>query len=112
MRKLNIFLIVVFAVFACVMCAGCVSEPVIDYPNAEALELAINAGVDVKGKTVTFVVQEFRPNSAFGYNLISGEHLNFCSSEHPEVNVGDTVTVKITEVVNVLGSYVITYKKI
>ena len=48
MRKLNIFLIVVFAVFACVMCAGCVSEPVIDYPNAEALELAINAGVDVK----------------------------------------------------------------
>ena len=112
MRKINTFLIVVFTVFACVMCAGCVSEPVIDYPNAEALELAINAGVDVKGKTVTFVVQEFIPNSAFGYNLITGEHLNFCSPKHPGVEVGDTVAVKITEVINVLGSYVITYEKI
>ena len=112
MRKLNLFLIAVLAVFTCVLCAGCVSEPVIDYPSAEALELALNAGVDVEGKTVTFVVQEFKPSSTFGYNLWTGEHLNFCSPEHPKVNVGDTVTVKITKVVNVLGSYIISYEKL
>ena len=81
-----------------------------DYPNVEDFEAALNAGEDLTGKTVTFTVTTFVPNSAFGYNLQTGEHLNFCSTTHPGVGEGDTVTVKVTEVQSVLGSYIIYYE--
>ena len=54
----------------------------VDYETAEDFETALNSGIDGNGKVVTFTVTDFKPDSAFGYNLITGEHLNFCSSSH------------------------------
>ena len=89
---------------------GC-SNKAVDYPNVEAFEAALNAGEDVTGKTVTFTVVKLVPNSAFGYNMQTGEHLNFCSTTNPNVKEGDVVTVKVTEVSSVLGTYIIRYKR-
>lgn len=83
-----------------------------DYKTAEEFESALNSGVDGVGKIVTFTVTDFKPDSAFGYNLMTGEHLNFCSSSHPKAEIGDTVTVKVTGIESLLGSYIIAYEKL
>ena len=95
---------------ACV-CTACGSRNV-DYEREEDFEAALNAGEDLTGKTVTFTVREVHPGSVFGYNLYAGEHLNFVSSQNPGVKQGDTVTVKVTEINSVLGSWIISYKKV
>lgn len=82
----------------------------IDYLDAASFEADLNAGADLTGKVVQFTVDKLAPNSAFGYNMQSGEHLNFCSDANPDVSVGETVTVEVTEVKNTLGSYIIRYK--
>lgn len=87
-------------------------EPTPDYPDAASFEQALNAGEDLTGKTVTFTVKEFVPDSAFGYNLQAGEHLNFVSPTHPGAKAGDTVTVKVTEVQSALKSWIISYEKL
>lgn len=84
----------------------------VDYPNVKGFEADLNAGKDLTGKTVTFKVTKLVPNSEFGYNMQTGEHLNFCSSSHPGAQTGDTVTVKVTEIESFLGSYIIRYKMI
>ncbi len=89
---------------------GCIDDPVApDYADATVYEQALNDGIDTTGKIVYFVVDSINLNSAFGYNLMAGEHLNFCSSTNPNLNVGDGLTVKIKEVRLVLGSYIIYY---
>lgn len=107
MKKLGI-ITMVFALLFCSAFAGCSQK--VDYPSAEAFESALNEGEEVVGKTVTFEVKEFVPDSAFGYNLQAGEHLNFCSPKNPNVKVGDKVTVEVTSVDSLLGSYIIYYK--
>ncbi len=91
---------------------GCRSTAVVDYESAADFESALNNGEDLTGKTVTFTVKAIAPDSAFGFNLQAGEHLNFCSTTNPGVKEGDTVTAKVIEVKSVLGSYIISYKKI
>ena len=81
-----------------------------DYADAASFEAALNAGTDVTGKIVQFTVDKLVPDSAFGYNMEAGEHLNFCSATNPGVSEGDTVTVEVKEVVSSLGSYIISYK--
>ncbi|KRN59223.1 hypothetical protein [Limosilactobacillus secaliphilus] len=79
-----------------------------DY-SAKTAESALNSGKDIKGKTVKFTVQKLEPNSAFGYNMETGKHLNFVSNDNPKVKKGDTVIVKVKKVTSTMGSYVITY---
>ena len=83
-----------------------------DFADAAAFETALNNGDDVKGKTVTFKVNELVPNSALGYNLQAGEHLNFVSAENPGIKAGETVTVKVTKVESMLKSWIIAYEKL
>ncbi|MDK7952188.1 hypothetical protein [Lactobacillus paragasseri] len=83
-----------------------------DYATAEDAEAALNAGTVLEGKTVRFRVDDFRPKSAFGYNLETGEHLNFVSPHNPKVKVGDIVIVKVKEVTSTLGSFVIKYSNL
>lgn len=83
------------------------SEP--DYSDVASFEEDINAGMMVIGKTVQLTVETIVPDSAYGYNLQAGEHLNFCSYQHPGVQVGDTIIMKIEEVENYMGSYIISY---
>lgn len=83
-----------------------------DYVTAEDAEAALNAGKVLEGKTVRFRVNDLRPKSAFGYNLETGEHLNFVSPHNPKVKVGDVVIVKVKEVTSTLGSFVIKYSSL
>lgn len=107
MRKAIAVFLAALLVFSLV---GCGEKPAPDYADAASFEAALNAGLDLTGKTVQFTVSAYVPNSAFGYNMQAGEHLNFCSSSNPKVSAGDTVTVEVTEVSNVMGSYIIYYK--
>ena len=106
-RALSIFLIPIL-LLSLTACGSKTVTP--DYADAASFEADLNSGADLTGKTVQFTVNELVPDSAFGYNMQAGEHLNFCSSSNPKVSVGDTVTVEVTEVTSVLGSYVISYK--
>lgn len=91
---------------------GCGSNEVVpDYEDVASFEAALNAGENLTGKTVRITVDALVPNSAFGYNIQTGEHLNFCSPNNPDVSVGDTLVVEVTEVSSVLGSYIISYDK-
>ena len=107
MKRAIAVMLVMTVLLTCLMC-GCGVK--IDYANASDLEAALNAGEDVTGKTVKFTVDAVVPDSAFGYNLQAGEHLNFCSTEDPKASAGDTVTVEITSVSSLLGSYIIYYE--
>lgn len=84
----------------------------LDYDDVKAFESALNSGDNLEGKTVQFKVNKLEPQSAFGYNLITGEHLNFVSSENPNAKEGDLVTVKVKQVQSMLGSWLIQYDMI
>lgn len=85
---------------------------VINYTDAESFEAALNNGENLEGTIVQFVAGELKPDSAFGYNIWAGEHLNFISSGNPDVKQGDTVVVKATAIENRLGSWIINYEKV
>lgn len=84
----------------------------VDFENAESFENALNNGENLVGKVVRFTADELKPQSVYGYDIWAGEHLNFVSSQNPDVKKGDIVTVKITEVTSSLGSWIIEYEKI
>jgi len=109
MKKVFVFLVAALMVFALVGC-GEKEEPAPDYADAASFEAALNSGADLTGKTVQFGVDTLVPNSAFGYNMQAGAHLNFCSEKNPKVSAGDIVTVEVTEVISAAGSYIIYYK--
>lgn len=85
------------------------SIPSPDYKDAESAESALNNGDDLEGKTVRFKITRLEPASTFGFNLETGEHLNFVNPHNPKVKVGQTVQVKVTEVRTVAGSFVLDY---
>lgn len=84
----------------------------IDYADAESFEAALNAGENLEGKVVKFIAGELHPDSAFGYDVYAGEHLNFVSLEHPNIKENDLVTVKATSIKSFMGSWVIDYEKV
>lgn len=85
-------------------------NPEPDY-TTEDFESALEDGANLEGKIVSVEIQNIEPDSAFGYNLQAGEHLNFVSSQNPKLEVGDELIAEVEEVENVLGSFIITYKK-
>ena len=110
MKRIYLLLISMLLLLTLVACKG--QKVVVDYEDEAIFETALNAGEDVTGKVVTFTVNKIVPDSAFGYNLQTGEHLNFCSEKNPGVDEGEMVTVRVTEVSSLLGSYIITYEMI
>ncbi|MBR3001846.1 MAG: hypothetical protein IKF39_12680 [Oscillospiraceae bacterium] len=93
-----------------VILTSCGGKTVVDYGNATAFEAALNRGEDLKGKTVMITVDKFVPNSALGYNIQTGEHLNFVSTDNPGVQTGESIAVKVKEVQSALGSWIISYE--
>lgn len=109
MKRFMSFFVVLIVI--CLSLVACSNEPVvIDYPNVSDFEAALNAGEDLVGKTVTFTVKEFVSDSAFGYNLQAGEHLNFCSTDNPGMKTGDTVSVRVISVKSIMKSFIIEYE--
>ncbi len=106
-------MVALMTVFAMLL-TGCGSagKVAIDYADAESFEAALNAGENLEGKVVQFTAQELHPDSAFGYNVWAGEHLNFVSSRNPDIKAGDTVVVKTDTIQSSLGSWLITYEKV
>jgi predicted RNA-binding protein with TRAM domain len=92
--------------------AGCGSNKTVkaDYTTKQ-FETALNKGDNLEGKTVSVTVNKLVPNSAFGYNIEAGKHLNFVSVDNPNVKKGDKLILKVTKVASALGSYVISYEK-
>lgn len=84
----------------------------IDYADAESFEAALNEGEDLEGKIVQFEALELHPDSAVGYNVWAGEHLNFISSSNPDIEVGEIVVVKCKAITSSLGSWFIKYEKV
>ena len=108
MKKLIAILMCCFLLIG--VFTGCTKS--VDYPDVTVFESELNKGADLTGKTVTFEVTGVRPASAFGYNLIGGEHLNFVNDKNPGAVYGDIVTVKVTEISSMMGSWIIDYKLI
>lgn len=120
MKKVSSLILIIITALSLVAC-GIDSNPLdslnpeqvtIDFENEKDFEAALNADFDVIRKVVTFTVDKIAPDSAFGFNLQTGEHLNFCSEEPQDVNEGDTVTVRVIEVDTFLVSYIISYEMI
>lgn len=105
MKKMMFVLVMVVGLLM-----GCSGGFVADY-STEEFETALQNGEDVTGKTVVVKVTEVEPNSAFGYNIHAGQHLNFVSAENPGVEAGDEFVVTIDRVASMFGSFIITYKK-
>lgn len=83
----------------------------IDYEDAESFEDALNSGIKVKGKTVKFVVIEYKPEALWGINCWAGEHLNFISETELNVKKGDIITGKIIEEpTEIVGSWKVPYE--
>lgn len=72
----------------------------------------MHAGENLEGKVVQFVVGELHPQSALGFNLWAGEHLNFVSNRNPDYKQGDTAVVRTTTIESNLGSWIIHYEKV
>ena len=100
------------AVLLCLLPACGQSQIPLDYGDEIAFEADLNAGKNLVGKTVSFVAAELHPQSLYGYDIWAGEHLNFISSENPDIEVGQTVTVKVTAVESAIGSWFIGYEKV
>lgn len=88
------------------------TEAIKEYKDAASFEADLNAGKDLTGVTVHFVAEEVHPDSALGYNIWAGEHLNFVSSTDPGVSPGESLTVRITSVERTLGSWILRYQRV
>ena len=116
MRKIRLGIVVLLAsamlsLLLC-SCGGGPGGTEVDYGDAAAFEEALNRGENLENKTLMFTVTELHPDSALGFNVCGGEHLNFISSRNPDLKVGDTAGVKATEITSLLGSWIIKYEKI
>ena len=110
MNRIKTMIIIGMLILAVTGCGS--ASVVLDYGDAESFEAALNAGENLEGKTVRFQAGELHPDSAMGYNVWAGEHLNFISARNPDIKSGDIVDVKATEITSSLGSWFIKYEKI
>lgn len=113
-RKFAYGLLLMMLMLVMTACGKTEKEPEIkvDYNDATVFESELVQGADLTGKTVKVVVDNLEPQSAFGYNIWAGEHLNFVSSTNPGVEKGDVIIVKVTEIKSVFGSWIISYEKL
>lgn len=105
MKKTLIALLLSMSVVSIVGCSPDLESKI----SEKKFESELNKGKDMEGSLVEVKVQKLVPNSAVGYNIQAGEHLNFVSNSNPNVKKGDTIIVEVDEVENMLGSYIIDY---
>ena len=83
---------------------------VLSYNSAEELEEALNNGEDVTGAMATFNAGITSPGPN-GYYMYAGKKLAFVSNDHPNINPGSSVTVKIKTFKNIEGTWNIEYER-
>ena len=84
----------------------------VDYDSAESFESALNDGADTTNKIVSFEATKVAPDSAVGFNVMAGEHLNFKSKDAKEISDHEQVTVIVTNAKSKIGSWFIDYELI
>lgn len=82
----------------------------IDFESEVEFEAALNRGEITTGKVVRFKADSIHPQSAPGFNVWSGEHLNFITARPVDVKAGDIVIARITDVVSSMGSWFLSYE--
>lgn len=112
MRKIICMLLTLLLSLSLVACSQSKAYPEIDFGDEKCFEIELNLGTDCIGKIVRFTIIDVSPDSAFGYDLWAGEHLNFVSEKDPGYQVGDTITVKITSVKTIVGSWILEYEPV
>ena len=73
------------------------AEYTLNYTDAASFEAALNSGEKVKGMIVQFIANDYKPDSALGFNCWAGEHLNFISENNLNISAGDTIIGKVTK---------------
>lgn len=99
-----------FLVLLAMSAALAACGPRADYSSAESFVSALRDGKDVEGKTVRFVVKDVFSGADWIYNIQAGENLYFISNTDPQVEKGDTVTVRVNATVNLFGKWLIDYE--
>lgn len=69
MKKIAKIVLLMISIMTMVFLSACGKSVPIDYADAESFEAALNAGDNLEGKVVQFVVGEIHPQSALGYNI-------------------------------------------
>lgn len=105
-KKLCFLLCIILTIL---LCACGSKNVVVDYQSEVDFENDLNTGKNLEGKTVIFEAREIHPDSAVGFNIYTGEHLNFISKGNPNIDVGDKVLVKVNTIESLFGSYIISY---
>lgn len=66
------------------------------YSSEESFEADLNEGYDLHNVTVTFQAEKVIPDTRLGYNIWSGEHLNFYPDSKPQsLRESDYITVQV-----------------
>lgn len=111
-RPLGTLALAIVVALALVGCAS-KAEPekeTLCYASAEELETVLNSGEDVTDAMVTFTAGITSPGPN-GYVLYAGKKLAFISANHPNIEPGSTVTVRIKTFKDVEGVWNIEYEK-
>lgn len=95
-KKIISIVLITFMCLALVACGGASQKA--DYNDDKSFEAALNNGENVEGKIVSFEAVEVVPDSAMGYNIWGGEHLNFVPRESVDAKVGETITLRVIAV--------------
>lgn len=99
---------VVIILLAILVLTGCTSVKV-DYEDWRAVETAIKECNDFIGKTARIQVSEINL-ALIGYTInpdLENSSSCYVFEEHPGVKKGDTITVRILDVINLFGYYFI-----
>ena len=110
MKTSRLLLIVLLLLCTPLLSSRAYAVEYIDFGDANVFEEALNNGENVTNKIVSFEVTEIHPNFSLGFNLWSGQHLNFVSPSPVDVKPRDILTARITNVTNMLGSWFINYE--
>lgn len=88
-----------------------VEDNLLYYSDDASFESDLNAGKNLENTYVTFLINDVQEESAFGYDLWAGEHLNFVSRKNPNLSKGQVITVKARRIKKTLmTSYLIEYE--
>ena len=107
--KIKVVSIFILLVVMVSMFSSCTDKSV-HYSNIEDFELAFEEDNSVVGDTVTFTVKAqvsevlLGLGSGYAYKIQASENRIFYSKENPNVNEGEVLTVKITNVYSFDGS--------
>lgn len=105
-RRTMAILAIIFTVIVLAFACALIIETHVDYQSAEALEKDINAGENVIGKTAKIDILNVVDDAYIGIfpvgtNYWAGDHLNFVSTHRYVFEKGDTIRIKVVDVLSV-----------